>query len=74
MQMKILVMLGSALFTVPAAQVASAAQPHRSHIANRAQMRTHQQWHYSNASIPNYTPEAAQSGVGDEALSPPTGH
>jgi hypothetical protein len=71
MKKTILTLLASALIATSAAQVASAAQPHRSHVVHQA--KTHERWRNSNAYVPPatqpYTPQ-----VFDEALSPPAGH
>jgi hypothetical protein len=57
MQKRILTLLGAALIAASAAQVALAAQPHRSHIADRARVKTQErwsnsQWRNSNAYVP----------------------
>jgi len=73
MQKTILTLLASALIATSTAQVASAAQPHRQHVAHQAPAKTHERWRNSNAYVAPatqpYTPQ-----VFDEALSPPAGH
>jgi hypothetical protein len=49
MRKTILTLLGSALIAVSAAQMASAAQPHRSHKADRAPATTTEQFRNANA-------------------------
>jgi opacity protein-like surface antigen len=56
MRKTVLTVLGSALIAASAAQMAAAAQPHRSHKADRAAVMTHEQFRDSNA----YAPLAAQ--------------
>jgi hypothetical protein len=73
MQKTILTLLASALIATSAAQVASAAQPHRSHVVHQAPVKTHERWRNSNASVPLATQSDAPQ-VFDEALSPPAGH
>jgi hypothetical protein len=53
MQRNIFMLLGTAVIAVSAAQVALAAQPHRSHVADRARVKTHEEWRNSNAYTPS---------------------
>jgi hypothetical protein len=57
MRKTILTILGSALIAASAAQMASAAQPHRSHKADRAPVTTNEQFRDSNAAWPAAQPD-----------------
>ena len=76
MRMIALTVLGAVLIAASTAQVATAAQPHRSKIPHQAPVKTHEQWRDSNAYAPAYVPFVSQPDLSryDEALSPPAGH
>jgi hypothetical protein len=56
MRKTILTLLGSVMIAASAAQVAAAAQPHRSHFVDRARAETHPQWRNSYAYAPPRPP------------------
>jgi Mn2+/Fe2+ NRAMP family transporter len=51
MHKTIVTLLGSALIVASATQIAAAAQPHRSHKADRAAAMTHEQFRDANAAL-----------------------
>jgi len=51
MRKTILTLVGSALIAASATQMAAAAQPHRSHKADRAPVVTNEQFRDSNAAV-----------------------
>jgi hypothetical protein len=71
MRKTILTVLGSALIAASAAQMAAAAQPHRSHKADRAPVMTNEQFRDSNAAWPAAQPDWARYSSG--GLSAPAG-
>ena len=66
-----LTVLGSALIAAYAAQMAAAAQPHRSHKADRAAVTTNEQFRDSNAAWPAAQPDWSRYSSG--GLSAPAG-
>jgi hypothetical protein len=71
MRKTILTVLGSALIAASAAQMAAAAQPHRSHKADRAPVMTNEQFRDSNAAWPAAQPDWSRYSSG--GLSAPAG-
>jgi hypothetical protein len=57
MRKTIVTLFGSVLIAASAAQMAAAAQPHRSHKADRAPVMTHEQFRDSNAAWPAAQPD-----------------
>jgi hypothetical protein len=72
MRKTILTLLGSALIAASAAQMASAAQPHRSHKADRAPVTTNEQFRNSNAAWES-TAQPDWSRYSSGGLSAPAG-
>ena len=71
MHKTLVILFGSALIVASAVQIAAAAQPHRSHKAERAAVMTNEQFRDANAAWP-----AAQSDIwrySTGALSAPAG-
>jgi hypothetical protein len=71
MRKTILTILGSALIAASAAQMAAAAQMHRSHKADRAPVMTNEQLRDSNAAWPAAQPDWSRYSSG--GLSAPAG-
>jgi uncharacterized PurR-regulated membrane protein YhhQ (DUF165 family) len=71
MRKTILTVLGSALIAALATQMASAAQPQRSHKADRAPATTNEQFRNSNAAWPAAQPDWSRYSSG--GLSAPAG-
>jgi hypothetical protein len=71
MRKTILTILGSALIAASAAPMASAAQPHRSHKADRAPVTTNEQFRNANAAWPAAEPDWSRYSSG--GLSAPAG-
>jgi hypothetical protein len=71
MRKMILTVLGSALIAASAAQMAAAAQPHRSHKADRVPVMTNEQFRDSNAAWPAAQPDWSRYSSG--GLSAPAG-
>jgi hypothetical protein len=71
MKKTILTLVGSALIAASAMQMAAAAQPHRSHKADRAPVTTNEQFRDSNAAWPAAQPDWSRYSSG--GLSAPAG-
>jgi hypothetical protein len=71
MRKTILALIGSALFAASATQMAAAAQPHRSHKADRAPVIMNEQFRNSNAAWPAAQPDWSRYSSG--GLSAPAG-
>jgi hypothetical protein len=71
MKKTILTLVGSALIAASAMQMAAAAQPHRSHKADRAPVMTNEQFRDSNAAWPAPQPDWSRYSSG--GLSAPAG-
>jgi hypothetical protein len=56
MRMTALTVLGAVLIAASTAQVATAAQPHRSKMTHQASVKKHDQWRNSNAYAPAHVP------------------
>jgi hypothetical protein len=72
MRKTILTLLGSALIAASAAQMASAAQPHRSHKTDRVPATANEQFRNSNAAW-EATAQPDWSRYGSGGLSAPAG-
>jgi hypothetical protein len=71
MRRTILTLAGAGLIAASTAQMAAAAQPHRSHKADRAPMTTNEQFRDSNAAWPAAQPDWSRYSSG--GLSAPAG-
>jgi hypothetical protein len=67
MQKTVLTLLGSALIAASATQMAAAAQPHRSHKADRVPVTTNEQFRDSNAYLPLAQPDWSRYNGGMSA-------